>query len=62
MWNDGVIAIALTAGGTSWTIALREFLPTAKDKNLWQALRAAKDPTTATVIFEDSAALAGLDM
>ncbi|MBK1725125.1 cation diffusion facilitator family transporter [Thiocystis violacea] len=60
MWNYAVIGIALIAEGISWTIALREFLPSVKDKRLWQALRAAKDPTTVTVIFEDSAALAGL--
>ncbi|MFD2110390.1 cation diffusion facilitator family transporter [Thiorhodococcus fuscus] len=60
MWNYAVIAIALIAEGTSWMIALREFLPSVKDKRLWQALRDAKDPTTVTVIFEDSAALAGL--
>jgi len=60
MWNYAVIGIALIAEGSSWTIALREFLPTVKDESLWHALRAAKDPTTVTVIFEDSAALAGL--
>jgi cation diffusion facilitator family transporter len=60
MWNYAVIGIALIAEGISWMIALREFLPTVKDESLWHALRAAKDPTTVTVIFEDSAALAGL--
>jgi cation diffusion facilitator family transporter len=60
MWNYAVIAIALIAEGISWTIALREFLPSVKNKRLWQALRGAKDPTTVTVIFEDSAALVGL--
>ncbi|NEX19508.1 cation diffusion facilitator family transporter [Thiorhodococcus mannitoliphagus] len=60
IWNYAVIGIALIAEGISWTIALREFLPSVKDKRLWRALRAAKDPTTVTVIFEDSAALLGL--
>lgn len=45
MAANGLIAVA---EGSSWTIALRAFLPTVKDESLWHALRAAKDPTTVT--------------
>lgn len=60
VWNYAVIAIALVAEGTSWTIALREFLPSFKDQGVLSAIRNAKDPTVVTVLLEDTAALAGL--
>lgn len=60
LWNYAVLGIAVIAEGTSWVIALREFLPTVKDESLWHALATSKDPTVVTVLFEDSAALAGL--
>lgn len=60
MWNYAVIGVALIAEGTSWVIAIREFLPTVKNESIWRALRSAKDATTVSVILEDSAALAGL--
>lgn len=60
-WNYVVLGIAAVAEGTSWTIALREFLPTiGEQESFWDALRTSKDPTVVTVLFEDSAALAGL--
>ncbi|NTU78025.1 MAG: cation transporter [Chloroflexales bacterium] len=59
-WNYGVLGIALLAEGTSWVIALRQFLPTVEDESFWHALRTSKDPTVVTVIAEDSAALIGL--
>jgi len=60
MWNYAVIGVALVAEGTSWAIAVREFLPTVKNERIWRALRTAKDPTKVTVIMEDSAAIVGL--
>jgi len=60
MWNYVVIGIALIAEGTSWIIAVRQFLPTVKNESVLRALRTAKDPTKVTVIMEDSAALVGL--
>ncbi len=61
MWNYVVLGIAVIAEGTSWTIALREFLPTIEEQeSFWHALRTSKDPTVLTVLFEDSAALMGL--
>ncbi|NEV62605.1 cation diffusion facilitator family transporter [Thiorhodococcus minor] len=60
LWNYAVIGIALVAEGTSWVIALHEFRPDLKRRDLLSALRDTKDPTVATVLLEDSAALAGL--
>lgn len=59
-WNYIVLGIAVVFEGLSWTVALKEFLPSVGNRNLWQAIRASKDPTIFTVLFEDSAALLGL--
>lgn len=56
----GVFAAAFLFEGISWTIALREFRRTQGDRSWWQAFRRSKDPTTFMVLFEDSAALAGI--
>ena len=58
--NYVVIAIAVALEGTSWTLAMREFAAAKGDIGWWQAVRESKDPTTFIVLFEDSAALAGL--
>jgi divalent metal cation (Fe/Co/Zn/Cd) transporter len=59
-WNYVVLAAAAVFEGASFVIALREFLKQAGDTPFWQALDRSKDPTTYTVLAEDSAALAGL--
>lgn len=41
-------------------LARIEFLPSVGNRNIWQAIKASKDPTIFTVLFEDSAALMGL--
>jgi cation diffusion facilitator family transporter len=58
--NYLVLAVAFALEGTSWTIALREFGAAKGDVGWWQAVKDSKDPATFTVLFEDSAALAGL--
>lgn len=55
-----MLAIAVIFEGFSWTVALKEFLPSVGNQNIWQAVKASKDPTIFTVLFEDSAALLGL--
>lgn len=60
MWNYIVLGLAMVFEGFSWSVALKEFLPTVGERNIWQAVRASKDPTIFTVLFEDSAALLGL--
>lgn len=59
-WNYIVLGCAVVLEGFSWTVALKEFLPSVGEQNFWQAIRASKDPTIFTVLFEDSAALLGL--
>lgn len=58
-WNYAVL-VAMVFEGASWTVALKEFLPSVGTQNFWQAIRTSKDPTIFTVLFEDSAALLGL--
>jgi cation diffusion facilitator family transporter len=58
--NYVVLAIAAALEGTSWGIAVREFGRTKGDLGWWQAIRRSKDPAGFIVLFEDSAALAGL--
>jgi cation diffusion facilitator family transporter len=60
MWNYIVLAAAALFEGSSFTIALRQFLKTKGDGPFWEALHRSKDPTTYTVMAEDSAALVGL--
>jgi len=59
-WNYVVLGFATVFEGSSFTIALREFLKSSGDQPFWNALHRSKDPTTYTVLAEDSAALAGL--
>ena len=59
-WNYVVLAAAALFEGTSFFIALRQFRAQARGMPFWQALDRSKDPTTYTVLAEDSAALVGL--
>jgi cation diffusion facilitator family transporter len=58
--NYIVLGVALALEGTSWAIALKEFAAAKGAMGWWQAVRESKDPATFIVLFEDSAALAGL--
>lgn len=58
--NYIVLGVAMALEGTSWTIAVREFAESKGDTGWWQAIRESKDPAGFIVLFEDSAALAGL--
>jgi cation diffusion facilitator family transporter len=59
-WNYVVLGVAALFEGISFTIALRQFLNQAGTEPFWEAIHRSKDPTTYTVLAEDSAALAGL--
>ncbi|QHJ01321.1 cation diffusion facilitator family transporter [Xylophilus rhododendri] len=60
-WNYLVLAAAALFEGTSFVIALREFLSEKRSGvPFWRAIRSSKDPSNYTVIAEDGAALAGL--
>ncbi len=57
--NYVVLAVATVFEGSSWLIAVREFDARRRGR-WWRAIRASKDPTGFTVLFEDTAALLGL--
>jgi cation diffusion facilitator family transporter len=59
-WNYVVLAAAALFEGSSFFIALRQFLRQSGKAPFWEALHRSKDPTTYTVLAEDSAALVGL--
>ena len=59
-WNYVVLAAAALFEGISFAIAMRAFLREKGPLPFWRALHTSKDPTTFTVMAEDSAALAGL--
>jgi len=59
-WNYVVLGAAALFEGISFAIALRQFLKQAGTEPFWEAIHRSKDPTTYTVLAEDSAALAGL--
>jgi cation diffusion facilitator family transporter len=58
--NYIVLGIATAMEGTSWVVAIREFRASKGDCGWWKAIRESKDPAGFIVLFEDSAALAGL--
>ncbi|MEM7594518.1 MAG: cation diffusion facilitator family transporter [Cyanobacteria bacterium P01_A01_bin.83] len=59
-WNYAVLGLAVIFEGYSWNVALQEFLATKNEDSFWTAIRASKDPTIFTILFEDTAALVGL--
>ena len=58
--NYIVLGISALFEGYSWNVARGEMAAEKGDLTYWQAAQASKDPTTFTVLFEDSAALTGL--
>jgi cation diffusion facilitator family transporter len=58
--NYVVLALAILFEGGSWWVALKDFRRVKGSRGWFQAIRESKDPTTFTVLFEDSAALVGL--
>jgi len=58
--NYVVIAVSFALEGSSWWIARREFKASKGDLGWWAAIHQSKDPAGFIVLFEDTAALAGL--
>ncbi len=58
--NYLVLGAAMVFEGGAWWVAYREFNKTRGKIGLLTAIRRSKDPTVFTVLFEDSAAMAGL--
>ncbi len=55
-----VLGVSIVFEGISWWVALREFRATKGKLGYFEAFRRSKDPSTFTVLLEDSAALLGL--
>ncbi len=60
IWNYVVLVSAIIFEGTSLIIALKEFNKTRDGASFFKALTDTKDSSTAAVVIEDSAAVAGL--
>ena len=58
--NYVVLAVAMAFEGASWYVAYRQFGRMRGQRGVVEAVRRGKDPTVIAVLFEDSAALAGL--
>jgi cation diffusion facilitator family transporter len=58
--NYAVLAIAMVLEGVPWLAAYRRFSGMRGERGTVEAVQRAKDPTVLAVLFEDSAALAGL--
>jgi len=59
-WSYVVLGLAFAFESVSALLAFRAFRKELKGAGVVATIRASKDPTTFTVLFEDSAALAGL--
>jgi cation diffusion facilitator family transporter len=58
--NYIVLILAFLFEGAAWLVAFREFRRLKGRRGYIQAVRESKDPTTFTVLFEDTAAMLGL--
>lgn len=58
--NTVVLSAAIVFEGLAFRTAWNEFDKQRGDKGVFEAITTSKDPTTFTVLFEDSAAMAGL--
>jgi len=60
VWSYAVLGISLVLEGASFLVAWQQFRKSQKTPGVWRAIHTSKDPTTFTVLFEDSAAILGL--
>ena len=58
--NYPVLAASFVFEGSSWWFTLKAFRKTKGSQGYFEAFRNSKDPSVFTVLFEDTAALAGL--
>jgi len=59
-WNYAVLGGSMVFESISWYFGWRAFEKVRRGKPVVEAMRASKDPTTFTVLLEDTAALLGL--
>ena len=58
--NLVVLVLSMLFEGTTWVISMREFRRSKGAMGYFEAFRKSKDPSTFTVLLEDTAALIGL--
>ena len=59
-WSYAVLGAAALFEGTSWYFGWKAFSAERGEKGVLEAIHTSKDPTSFSVLLEDSAALAGL--
>ena len=60
VWSYAVLGIATVFEGTTWLFGWKAFKTERGGKGVFQAIHETKDPSSFTVLLEDSAALLGL--
>jgi cation diffusion facilitator family transporter len=60
VWNYGVLGASLVFEGITWLFGWRAFAKVRRGRSIVEAMHVSKDPTSFTVVLEDSAAIAGL--
>src|SRR5678816_3850760 len=60
VWSYGVLGMAVVFEGTTWLFGWKAFSAERGRRGVIQAIHDTKDPSTFTVLLEDSAALLGL--
>jgi cation diffusion facilitator family transporter len=60
MWSYAVLGMAVVFEGTTWLFGLKAFNAERGRKGVVQTIHETKDPSSFTVLLEDSAALLGL--
>ncbi|CAN5476633.1 cation diffusion facilitator family transporter [soil metagenome] len=58
--NYVILGLSVLFEGASWTVAFKAFNKEREGRPFFHTIRSSKDPTVFTVLFEDTAALAGL--
>lgn len=59
-WSYGVLGLAFVFEGTTWLFGWKAFAAEKGSKGVLETIHVTKDPTTFSVLLEDSAALLGL--
>ncbi|MFL5815148.1 MAG: cation diffusion facilitator family transporter [Bdellovibrionia bacterium] len=60
IWSYGTLGVAAIAESISLSISYKQFRSESYGRAFWKAVKWSKDPTTFTVVFEDSAAIIGI--
>ncbi len=60
LWNYAVLGFSFVFESASWYFGWQAFKTTRKKGTILEGIRASKDPTTFSVLLEDSTAIAGL--